>query len=88
MSHNVWKTFFARVSDQSRKVWSESSLDVFWIAKDAKFLHVDNEALITLQDAQADLSLHLVHMSEGTFSHIVYVRRYFFSRCGPNGFVC
>ena len=24
-------------------VWSESSLDAFWIAKDAKVLHADNE---------------------------------------------
>ena len=26
-----------------RAVWSESSLGAFWIAKDAKFLHADNE---------------------------------------------
>ena len=26
-----------------RLVWSESSVGAFWIAKDAKFLHVDNE---------------------------------------------
>ena len=26
-----------------RSVWSESSLGVFWIAKDAKFFHADNE---------------------------------------------
>ena len=26
-----------------RAVWSESSLCAFWIAKDAKFLHADNE---------------------------------------------
>ena len=26
-----------------RAAWSESSLDVFWIAKDAKYPHADSE---------------------------------------------
>ena len=34
-----------------RAVWSESSLDAFWIAKDAKFLHA---ATKTDQTAQGD----------------------------------
>ena len=32
-----------QISLRIRAVWSESSLDAFWIAKDAKFLHVHNE---------------------------------------------
>ena len=47
----------------------ESSLCAFWIAKDAKFLHMDNE-YSDCEDAQADLSLRWVHMSDGTFSHV------------------
>ena len=48
--HNVRKCTFGHVrpvmiqiSLRIRAVWSESSLAVVWIAKDAKFLHADNE---------------------------------------------
>ena len=39
-----------------RRLRSESSLCAQWVAKDPSFLHADRE------DAQADLSLHQVHM--------------------------
>ena len=42
-------------------------MGAFWIAKDAKFLHADNE---DCENALADLSLRWAHMSEGTFSHV------------------
>ena len=32
-----------RIKLRIRAVWSESSPGTFWISKDAKFLHVDNE---------------------------------------------
>ena len=32
-----------QISLRIRAVWSESSLNAFWIAKDAKFLYADNE---------------------------------------------
>ena len=41
------------------------------MAKDAKFLHADNEDGSDCADAQADLSLRWSHMSEGTFLHVV-----------------
>ena len=55
--------------------WSASSPGTFLIAKNAKFLHADNED----SEAQADLSLRWPNISEGTFSHkrhqfIVYVQ--------------
>ena len=59
-----------QISLRIRAVWSESSLDAYWIAKDARFLHADNEDWSDCADAQADLSLHWTHMSEGTFSHV------------------
>ena len=34
-----------------------------------QFLHADINKLINCMDVQADLSVHLVHMSENTFSH-------------------
>ena len=46
-------------------VWSKSSLGTFWIAKDAKLLHADNENRADCPDEQADLSLRWEHMSEG-----------------------
>ena len=46
-----------------RTAGSESSLSAFWIAKDAKFLHVDN--------AQADLRHRCANILEGTFSQFV-----------------
>ena len=42
-------------------------MGTFWIAKDAKFLHVDNEHCSDCMDVQADFSLHPAHMSEGIF---------------------
>ena len=44
-----------------RAVCKESSLGAFWIAKDAKFLHAD---------AQADLSLRWAHREDGAFSEL------------------
>ena len=38
---------------------------------DVKFLYVDSEDWSDCVDEQADLCLHLVHMSEGTFSHVL-----------------
>ena len=50
LSHNVRKCTFGHVrpakiqiSLRIRAGWSESSLGAIWIAKDAKFLHADNE---------------------------------------------
>ena len=50
LSRNVRKRTFRHVRPAKiqirlriRAVWSESSLVAFWIAKDAKFLHADNE---------------------------------------------
>ena len=59
-----------QISLRIRAVWSEFSLGAFWIAKDAKFLHADNEDWSDCADAQADLSLHWAHMSDSTFSHV------------------
>ena len=53
-----------------RAVWSESSLDAFWIAKDVKFLHAYNEDSDQLC-ACAGLSFRRARMSDGTFSDIV-----------------
>ena len=50
LSHNVRKPTFGhvrpakiRISLRICAVWSESSLDAFWIAKNTKFLHGNNE---------------------------------------------
>ena len=55
LSHSVRKYTFGHVHQVMIQislciwaVWSESSLVAFWIAKDAKFLHVDNRRLICL----------------------------------------
>ena len=40
------------------------------MAKDATFLHADNENESDCADKQADLCLRWAHMSEGTFSHV------------------
>ena len=54
-----------------RAVWSESSLGAFWIAKDAKFPHADNEdAEQECLDAQADLNFRSGHISESTLSDV------------------
>ena len=39
--------------------WTESSLGAFRIAKDAKFLHVDNEGS---DETESDLSLSWAHI--------------------------
>ena len=46
----VWHLCPAKIqiSLRIRAVWSESSLGGFWIDKDAKFHHVDNEDLFAL----------------------------------------
>ena len=57
-------------SDQPalRAVWSKSSQDAFWIAKDAKSFSCGQGRLLSdCADAQADLSLRWAHMWEGTF---------------------
>ena len=56
--------------DSDCAVWSESSVGAFWIVKDAEFPHVDNKDWSDLVDAQADLSLRWLHISEGTFSQV------------------
>ena len=50
------------------QVWSESSLGLFWIAKDARFIQ---RTMKTDQTAHADFSLYWVHMSESAFSYVV-----------------
>ena len=59
-----------QISLRIRAVWSESSLSTFWEANDVEFLHADNEDWSDSMDAQANLSLRWVHMSEGTFSPV------------------
>ena len=51
-------------SEIIRVVWSESSLTSFWIAKEAKFLHTDNEDWSDYADAQVDLSLLWMHITK------------------------
>ena len=62
--HNVRKCTFGHVRPAKfqislciRAVWSESSLSAFWIAKDVKFLPVDNKDWSVSTDARADLNL-------------------------------
>ena len=50
MSRSVRKRTFGhenrtkiQISVRMREIWSESSFAAFWIDKNAKFLHVDNE---------------------------------------------
>ena len=50
------------ISQRIRAVWTYSSLGSIWIAKDAKFLHADNE--------EADLSLRMAYISECIFSYV------------------
>ena len=54
----------------SSTVWSESSLGIFLNTKDAKLLHADNKDWSDCANAQDKLSIRLVHISEGTFSHV------------------
>ena len=78
MSGNVIKHTFGHVhpakiqiSQRIRTVWPKASLDAFWTAKGAKFLHVDNEEW-------SDYS-RLIWVVVGT-----YVRRYIYSCCESN----
>ena len=65
-----------QISLRIRAVWSESSPGAFWIAKDAKFLHADNED-----------SDQTVRMRRLIWVFVVRTfRRYVFSRCGSNTF--
>ena len=57
-----------QISLYIRAVRIESSPGAFWIDKDEKILHADNED--SDLTAQADLKLLWKHMSESTFSHV------------------
>ena len=60
MSENVPSDMCAQIQIRLciRATWSESSLGAFWIAKDAKFLHVENEdSESDGADTHADLGL-------------------------------
>ena len=51
-------------------VWSASSLRAFWIVKDAKLLHEDNEDGSDCADTLADMNARWAHMLDGTFSYV------------------
>ena len=53
--------------DEHEKSFITAGQYLVWAAKDAKFLHADNEHFA---DAQADLRIRWEQMSEVTFSHI------------------
>ena len=61
-----------QISLYIRTVWSESSLDAFWIAKDAKFLHADSED--SDQTTRMRIWVFVRRSPEGTFSHVAVVR--------------
>ena len=65
-----------QISLRIRAVWSESSTGAFWIAKDAKVLHADNED-----------SDHAARMRTliWVFIEWTHVRRYAFSQYGSYG---
>ena len=78
-SRNVRKRTFGHVrlakiliSLRIREVWSETSLNAFWIAMDAKFIHVDNEDWSDCADVQAVLSLHLTHVRRYRAAQLVH----------------
>ena len=57
---------------------SESLLFAQWVAKDPSFLHADSEDGSDWADAQADLSLHWVHMPFCRFCHaLAHIKSYF-----------
>ena len=56
-----------QISLRIRAVWSESSLGIFWIAKDAVSICGQRRLLSDCADAQANLSLRWAHRWEGTF---------------------
>ena len=71
MSENVPSDMIVRpakiqISLRIRAVWSESSQSAFWIAKDRKFLHADNED----SDQTTWMRRLIWVLQEGTFSHV------------------
>ena len=84
MSRNVRKRTFVHVhpamiqiSLRIRAVWSESSLSADLIAKDAKFLHADNEDSNQTARMRSLIWVFVGCTSEGTFSHVVSHIDYF-----------
>ena len=69
MQLQITNTLAKRGSEQLgfRAVWSGTLQGAFWLAKDTKLLHADNEDWSDYADAQNDLSLCKNYMSEGTF---------------------
>ena len=63
--HPAW----IQISMRIRTVWSESLLDAFGIAKNAKFLHADNEDSEQTARMRRLICLRWAHMSDGTFKH-------------------
>ena len=63
---------------------SETSLGVFWIAKEAKFLSVDNKNGSDCAVAQAYWNLCLSNVPGGTFSDIAahYIYNVIIKMCG------
>ena len=53
-----------QISLHIRTVWSNFSLETFWIAKDEKSLHADKEDRPVCVVAQGEASLRLAHKSE------------------------
>ena len=59
-----------QISLHIRAVWLESSLGIFSMAKDAKFLHADNNDRSDWADERVDLSIRRARMSEAMFSDV------------------
>ena len=57
-------------SEDSDQPAHESSLDVFWLAKDAKFLKADNKDSYQTACIRRLICLLWAHVSEGRFSHV------------------
>ena len=78
----LWTCEHSEDSDQTAR--SRSLIWIFtgriWIAKDAKILHADN-GISDCEEAQADSSLRLAHISEGYISDVSahFVWRYTFN---------
>ena len=62
-----------QISLRIRAIWSESSLNVFWIAIGARFLHVDNEASGQTARMRRLIWVFVGRTAEGTFSHVDHV---------------
>ena len=74
MNHNVRKSSFVQctwIILSINAVWSESSLGTFWIAKAAKFLHVDKKDWSDCPDVRAGLSHRWAHVLEALFTEAV-----------------